>query len=114
MTGLLKVDTEAVRSVSQDLTRITTELTDAQANSDDVADAVGHSGLAGALRNFAGSWDDRRRELIDQIGQMRDAATSIADTFDETDAALAHALTAPPPTPMTPSNPGPAGGTSAV
>lgn len=97
MAEVLKVDTESVRSVSTNLTRITTELTDAQAHSDDAADAVGHNGLAGALRNFASSWDDRRLKLINQIAQLRDSATAVADTFDETDSALAHALTDRPP-----------------
>jgi len=113
MGELLKVDTDSVRSVSNDLIRITSELTDAQAHSDDVADAVGHDGLAGALRNFAGSWDDRRRKLIEQIAQLRDSATSIADAFDDTDSALARALTQSPDAPAQVA-PGTARGASVV
>lgn len=114
MGELLKVDTDSVRSVSNDLIRITSELTDAQAHSDDVADAVGHNGLAGALRNFAGSWDDRRRKLVEQISQLQASATAIADAFDDTDTELARALTTPPSVAPTAAPAGTARGATAV
>ncbi len=114
MGEILKVDTQSVRFVSDDLGAITSELTDAQAHSDGVAEAVGHDGLAGALRNFAGSWDDRRRTLVEQIAQMRDSATSIADAFDDTDSALARALTDAAAAPSGAASTGTAHGASAI
>lgn len=92
MAETLKVDTASVRTVSVHLTTISQELTDAQAHSDSVASAVGHDGLAGALRDFSGSWDDRRRKLVEQVANLRDAATAIANGLDDTDNALARAL----------------------
>jgi len=111
---VLKVDTGSVRSVSQDLARITAELDGAAAHSDDVADAVGHDGLAGALRNFAGSWDDRRRKLVEQISHLQASATAIADAFDDTDTELARALRSAPSVAPAAASTGTAHGATAV
>ena len=92
MTGTLRVNTTTVRDVATDLTTVHSELTDADARSQDVADAVGHSGLGDSLRRFATAWDDRRSEIADQITGLREAATAIADSFEDTDNELANAL----------------------
>lgn len=90
--GTLRVDTAQVRDLATDLGTVHRELTGADDNSRTVADAVGHDGLADSLRRFATAWDDRRREIADQLTDLREAAGAIADSFDETDSELARAL----------------------
>lgn len=56
----LRVDTAVLRETGANLRRIAEEFAAANANSDEVSDAIGHRGLAGAVRSFAHNWDDRR------------------------------------------------------
>lgn len=88
----LRVDTGTVRSLADNITLVHSHLTDADATSRVVAEAVGHAGLSDTLGSFSGKWDDRRRELCDQITGLRDAATGIADAFEHADSELANAL----------------------
>ncbi|WP_062130752.1 hypothetical protein [Demequina aestuarii] len=90
--GTLRVDTAAVRDVATDLTTVHRELTGAGDRSHAVADAVGHAALGDSLRRFSDAWDDRRQELAEQITVLRDAATGIAQSFDDVDYELASAL----------------------
>ncbi|WP_243075609.1 hypothetical protein [Microbacterium sp. SS28] len=92
MTTLI-VDLLALDSARIDVSRIHSEFTEAAARSDRLADAVGHPGLADRVHEFAGNWDQRRRELADQLATVRDHLQQIVSAFEETDAELARALT---------------------
>lgn len=63
--------------------------------SDRIAEAVGHDGLAEAVREFAHGWDDRRTELTRKVRALAAAAATTAQAFTEVDAELARALEEP-------------------
>ncbi|WP_084079434.1 hypothetical protein [Demequina sp. NBRC 110057] len=87
--GTLKVDTAMVRTMATYLTTVHAELGRADARSHAVADAVGDAHLADTLRNFSDAWDNRREEMVGQIGTFRDAAKAVADAFDQAESELA-------------------------
>lgn len=60
--------------------------------SDQIADAVGHDGLADAVRSFAHAWDDTRSDMTESIKGLGEATTSIADVFEQADQELAAAM----------------------
>jgi len=62
---------------------------EAEEFSDDVARTVGHGGLSGTVQNFADSWNDRRRDLIDQLAMVHDFIDAVYESFRELDERLA-------------------------
>ena len=88
----LQIDTATVRSLSENMELVHTELADGQVLGDAVASIVGHPALAQAVKDFTDGWDDRRRELTEQIGTLQSNAMSIADAFDSVDFELATAI----------------------
>ena len=55
--------------------------------------AVGHAGLASRVESFASSWDQRRGELSEQLGQVQTHLNTAVEGFRTTDTELAKALT---------------------
>ncbi len=82
-----------MRDLGTDMALIASEFEHANTRSDTIAEAVGHEGLASAITDFAHGWDDRRKEMVDSISFVADAAKGIAGGFDDTDTQLAQALT---------------------
>jgi uncharacterized protein YukE len=103
----LKIDTEVLRESVRALDLVDSEFTDANNNSDALADAVGHNELADRVRNFAHNWDHRRKEMIEAIESLRKILTEGADTIEQTDQKLASNLTDPAPAPAPSPSPGP-------
>ena len=95
----LKIDTQNLRDAASALKVIKTEFEDANDNSDTLADAVGHSHLAGKIRDFAHNWDMKRKGFVDDIGELEKNLTEGADAIDKTDQQLAAGLTSPSPSP---------------
>ncbi|HEX5857127.1 MAG TPA: hypothetical protein VFY91_03365 [Microbacterium sp.] len=93
----LKIDLDAVRAIGSDLQSLAGEFEGANVRSDGLADAVGHAGLADAVRSFAHSWDDTREKMVEGIKGLGEATTVIADVFMQTDADLEAAFDAPAP-----------------
>lgn len=91
MSDLL-LDTAALREAGTSLRVVAQEFNDANANSADLGDAIGHSGLAGTVRAFAVSWDDRRAKMVESIAGLADACTGIGEGFEGLDAEFAAAL----------------------
>lgn len=85
----LVVDTDNVRDLSTRLGTIHRALEQAEGSADALAGMIPHAGLAGAVQHFADGWDRRRKELTEQVGQLRDAARATADAFESTDGRLA-------------------------
>lgn len=100
----LRVDTDRMRTVGTDLGRIAGEFEQADARTGDLSEAIGHSGLADAVRSFSRSWDDTRESMIGGIRGLGEASTAIADAFTQVDSDLAHALTDPAPAVATPAD----------
>ncbi|MGI9001327.1 MAG: hypothetical protein ACR2GH_06630 [Pseudonocardia sp.] len=92
MVAQLRVDTLLLREAGMQLRVVATEFEHANTNSDDAADALGHSGLAGAIRSFAHNWDDRRTKMLENIAKLADTATGVAEAFESLDEEFAAAL----------------------
>ena len=92
MADRLKLDTVALRDAGTSLRVVAQEFNDANANSDGVADAVGHAGLASCVRDFAHGWDDRRAKLVDSVASLAESCTGVSDGFEGLDRDFAAAL----------------------
>lgn len=92
MSGRLTVDTTALREAGTSLRSVATEFDRANVRSDTVADAVGHAGLASAVRDFAHGWDDTRADMVEGMAALADACTGIGEGFEELDTEFAAAL----------------------
>lgn len=92
MADRLKLDTVALRDAGASLRVVAQEFNDANANSDDVADAVGHAGLASRVRDFAHGWDDRRAKLVDSVASLAESCAGVSDGFEGLDRDFAAAL----------------------
>lgn len=96
MAARLKVDLDQVEMVSTNLQSIVQRLESAQADADSLADAIPVESLASASTDFATKWDDRRRELVEQVGSLQKEAQAFVQAFTDVDSQLADALTRPP------------------
>ena len=85
----LILDGDVIERMRSDLGRLRREFDDANENSDAVAVAVGHSHLADKVRNFAHNWDQRRKDLVEQITTIEDNMAEISMQFATLDGDLA-------------------------
>lgn len=85
----LQVDLDAVRELGSSLTTVANEFENANANSDRIADAVGHEGLSGVVRDFAHKWDDTRGKMTENLRMLADSSTQVAEAFTDVDGQLA-------------------------
>jgi len=88
----LRVDTNLLREAGAQLHFVADEFAYANANSDDAADAIGHSGLAEAVRSFAHNWDDRRAKMVEKIATLAESAKGVGEAFEALDQEFAVAL----------------------
>lgn len=96
MSGKLDIDLDAVEMVSTNLQTIVTRLEAAGADASSLAGAIPVHELADRVDDFAGSWDDRRKELIGQVTDLQGQADAVVNAFTDVDSQLADALTRPP------------------
>lgn len=95
MGDTLKLDTEQVQQVANDMQRITRALEDAASDSSSLASVIPVRDLSRAVEDFAGGWDDTRRNLIEEVSALREQAAAVAQAFDDVDSQLVDALTRP-------------------
>lgn len=88
----LRMDLDAVRELGSSLTTVANEFENANANSDRIAGAVGHEGLAGVVRDFAHKWDDTREKMTENLRKLADASTQVAQAFTDVDKQLGQSL----------------------
>ncbi|PRY68114.1 hypothetical protein B0I08_105279 [Glaciihabitans tibetensis] len=81
----LYVDTEVLRDAATYLNSVSSEFESATTSSERIADATGHDGLAGRVREFASNGDHRRVELIEQIVTLHDNVNSVAEGLEAAD-----------------------------
>ena len=81
-----------LRVAGKQLWVVAEEFQRANANSDDVAEVVGHRGLAEAVRSFAYNWDDRRATMVEKIGALAESAITVGEALEELDQHFAAAL----------------------
>ena len=89
-TMIIEVDT--IAALGSSAGTIATEFEGANAESDTIAAAVGHSGLSKSVHDFAHGWDDKRKKMTDALKAMSQAATAVADTWKDFDEQGADAL----------------------
>ncbi|MHC2998444.1 hypothetical protein [Microbacterium sp. HJ5] len=95
----VELDIARLRETGTRLETVRAEFENASANARGLADAVGHDGLADALVDFADKWDDRRADMLENIGTLAEITTGIAEAFGQLDTEYAAALSgegAPP------------------
>lgn len=90
----LKLDLEALRSLADSLDVVANEFSQANTNSDSIADAVGHDGLAECVRDFAHKWDDAREGMTENLKVLAEAAKAVSGTFTDVDTEFATAVEA--------------------
>ena len=90
--GKIEIPLDDIRDLWGDLSSLSHEFSTAQTGADEAADAVGHPGLASAIRSFSSDWDHRRSDLKGKIDTLEKQAKNIADGFTKLDASLADAL----------------------
>lgn len=91
--GSIIVDVDAVAEVGSSAGTIAAEFENANANSDYIAESVGHSGLSSTVSDFAHDWDDKRQKFTDALKALSDGATAVADSWVQFDQDGAEALT---------------------
>ncbi|WP_205710908.1 hypothetical protein [Isoptericola sp. BMS4] len=88
----LRMDVAAVTELGESLSTVADEFEHANARSVGLAGAIGHEGLAEAVRSFAHGWDDKRATMTENLSSLAEAATAVATTFTDADSELARAL----------------------
>ena len=88
--SLLLIHDDYVQAIAS-LKRIESGLDSMTNTKDSVADAVGHSGLAGAYRDFNEDWRTKRRKLTEAVQGLRQRFETSKDTFDRIDKEIADA-----------------------
>ncbi|MCR2793637.1 hypothetical protein NQ156_11240 [Microbacterium sp. zg.Y625] len=96
MSGRLRIDIDEVGRVSTNLATIVRRLESAQADASSLAGAIPVTELANATDDFAGKWDDKRRQLIEEVTALKEQAHAVAEAFTEIDSQLVDALTRSP------------------
>ena len=92
MADRLKLDTVALRDAGTSLRVVAQEFNDANANSDGVAGAVGHTELAQCVEDFAHGWDDKRAKVVESVAGLAESCVGIGDGFEGLDRDFASAL----------------------
>lgn len=88
----LRIDTDLLREAGSQLRVVADEFHNANANSDNVSEAVGHPGLGEAVRSFAHSWDDTRKGMVKDIGALAKSAGGVGEAFDRLEQDFAASL----------------------
>jgi hypothetical protein len=66
----IQVNTQLMGDYADDWSVIESEFTHAKQRSDVLADTVGDGELAERVRNFAYSWEQCRKKLVEQVGSL--------------------------------------------
>jgi hypothetical protein len=90
--GDLELDTTVLEECGRSLRLVQQELQHADSIADNYAETVGHPKLADRLHDFAGNWDDTRKEMLGSIEGLGDAAKAIGDAFVDIEEHLVAAL----------------------
>lgn len=88
----LRIDTDLLIETGRELRFVANEFSHANANSEHVAEAVGHPGLAEAIRAFADEWDDTRQGMVKNIATLGRSAAVAGEAFEAVDQKFGAAL----------------------
>lgn len=79
---LVIVDAEVEKAI-RDMTRVSAALCGTAGMGDEVQEAVGHNGLANALRLLADNWSVNRTKLLGEVDTLAGHLRNTKDQFDE-------------------------------
>lgn len=88
----LVIEVDVIERMRTNLGRVRREFENANDNATDAAEAVGHRYLAERVSNFAQNWDNRRRDLVEQIQTIEEQIDNIQEQFDVVDTELGSSL----------------------
>lgn len=88
----LNLDMQLLQRMHDDLDRIASAFSGADAFSQQAAADVGHDELAGHVREFAEKWNDKREAMTKKITALAKSTAAVTDGFTKADAGLAKAL----------------------
>jgi|EndMetStandDraft_3_1072993.scaffolds.fasta_scaffold196479_3 hypothetical protein len=83
---------DVIEHMRTDLARVRLEFENANDYSQDAAIACGHMALGERVYDFAHNWDQRRKELVEQITTVENNLDMIDTAFGEVDIELSSAL----------------------
>ena len=81
-----------LEQLEKDLLAIATEYSNADTFTGEMADVVGHDGLGERVREFSRSWNDRRKNMTEQVTALHEQVKAIRDAFTQVDEELGKAL----------------------
>jgi hypothetical protein len=88
----LVIQMHLLDQLEKDLGDIAAEYAGAEAFSGEMADAVGHDELGARVRDFSATWNDRRKNMSEQVTALHTQVKTIRDAFTQVDAELGKAL----------------------
>ncbi|MDI2098534.1 hypothetical protein [Ruicaihuangia caeni] len=88
----LQVQTALLQQLEDDLLAIATEYENADDFSASVAAAVGDDGLEDRVREFSRKWNDRRKNMTEQVKALYEQVKAIRENLDAVDQELVRAL----------------------
>jgi len=93
----LSIDVDQLERLRLKLSQVTNLLQGDDIFSPNIADHVGHNGLAQRVRDFSTSWNYRRAELVARLDRVEDAVGKIGTSFGSVETELTKAITQAPP-----------------
>jgi uncharacterized protein YukE len=88
----LVIQMHLLDQLEKDLADIAAEYAKADEFSGEMADAVGNDELGDRVRDFSTKWNDRRKNMTEQVTALHEQVKAIRDAFTEVDAELGKAL----------------------
>lgn len=88
----LVIQMQLLDQLAEDLGAIAAEYEHADDFSSDTADAVGSDELGDRVREFSEKWNDRRKNMTEQVEALHEQVKAVRDEFTGLDAELAKAL----------------------
>lgn len=92
MTSLV-IQKSQLDQLAKDLATIAKQFAEADDFSSALADAVGNDALGGRVEQFSRSWNDRRKNMTEQVTALQAQVEAISDALTQVDVELAKALT---------------------
>lgn len=81
----LIVDYDELNAIKKNFTTLQREFESCAANQDSMAEAYGHDSITFAMQEFADSWDEHRKDLMKQMGDVEKRVRKTIKSFKEAD-----------------------------
>lgn len=88
----LQVKTETLRAAGTALRSVHHEFSSAHDTARPDRSVIGHPQLRARLEEFADNWDDRRKDMVDAIEGLAEAAETAATVYENVESDLVKAL----------------------